>query len=86
LTVGGQFVALTAQLYATMRNDTHVARVYLRHLILVVLNDAFDTLGHTHGRPHIGAMGSADPPGKMDEKLKSENTQKLAVFYVYVIF
>jgi len=21
-------------------------------------------------------MGSADPPGKMDEKLKSENTQK----------
>ena len=31
-------------------------------------------------------MGSADPPGKMDEKLKSENTQKRAVFYVYVIF
>jgi len=31
-------------------------------------------------------MGSADPPGKMDEKLKSENMQKTAVFYVYVIF
>ena len=31
-------------------------------------------------------MGSADPPpGKMDEKLKSENMQKRAVFYVYVI-
>jgi len=30
-------------------------------------------------------MGSADPPGKIDEKLKSENMQK-AVFYVYVIF
>jgi len=30
-------------------------------------------------------MGSADPPGKMDEKLKSENMQK-TVFYVYVIF
>jgi len=23
-----------------------------------------------------GQMGSADPPGKMDEKLKSENMQK----------
>jgi len=31
-------------------------------------------------------MGSADPPGKMDEKLKSENIQKRAVFYVYVVF
>jgi len=31
-------------------------------------------------------MGSADPHGKMDEKLKSENVQKTAVFYVYVIF
>ena len=28
-------------------------------------------------------MGSADPPGKMDEKLTSENMQKRAVFYVY---
>jgi len=34
-----------------------------------------------------GQMGSADPPpGKMDEKLKSENMQNRAVFYVYVIF
>jgi len=32
-------------------------------------------------------MGSADPfPGKMDEKLTSENMQKRAVFFVYVIF
>jgi len=31
-------------------------------------------------------MGSADPPGKVDEKLKSENMQKRAAFYVYVIF
>jgi len=31
-------------------------------------------------------MGSADPPGKMDEKLESESMQKRAVFYVYVIF
>jgi len=30
----------------------------------------------THGRPHTGQMGSADPPGKMDEKLKSENMSK----------
>jgi len=29
-----------------------------------------------HGRLHIGEMGSADPRGKMDEKLKSENMQK----------
>jgi len=33
-----------------------------------------------------GQMGSANPPGKMDEKLNSENMQKSAVFYVYVIF
>ena len=39
-----------------------------------------------HGRPHIGANGVSWPPGKMDEKLKSENMQKRAVFYVYVIF
>jgi len=31
-------------------------------------------------------MGSADLPGKKDEKLKSENMQKRALFYVYVIF
>jgi len=31
-------------------------------------------------------MGSADPLEKMNEKLKSENMQKRAVFYVYVIF
>jgi len=34
----------------------------------------------------MGKMGSADPPGKMDEKLKSKNVQKRAVFHVYVIF
>jgi len=33
-----------------------------------------------------GQMGSADPPGKMDENLKIENMQKRAVFYVFVIF
>jgi len=31
-------------------------------------------------------MGPADPHGKMDEKLKSENMQKRALFHVYVIF
>jgi len=35
---------------------------------------------HHHGRPHIAANG------KKDEKLKSENMQKRAVFYVYVLF
>jgi len=29
-----------------------------------------------HGRPHVGQMWSADPPRKMDEKLKSENPTK----------
>jgi len=29
-----------------------------------------------------GQMGSADSPGKMDEKLKSENMQKRTVFTV----
>jgi len=33
-----------------------------------------------HGRPHIGANGVSYPPGKMAEKLKSENMQKRAVF------
>jgi len=32
------------------------------------------------------SWASADPLEKMDEKLKSENMQKRAVFYVYVIF
>ena len=36
-----------------------------------------------HGRPHIGANGVS---WKIDEKLKSENMQKRAVFHVYVIF
>jgi len=36
-------------------------------------------------------MGSADPLGEMDEKLKSEkskseNVQKRAVFYVYMLY
>jgi len=35
---------------------------------------------------YLRQMGSADPPEKMDEKLKSENVQKIAIFYVYVIF
>ena len=42
--------------------------------------------GLTQVRPHIGANGVSWPPGKMDEKLKSKNEQKRAVFYVYVIF
>ena len=29
-----------------------------------------------HGRPHMGANGVSWPPGKMAEKLKSENMQK----------
>ena len=33
-----------------------------------------------------GQVGPADPPVKMDEKLKSEKMQKRAVFYVYYIF
>jgi len=32
-----------------------------------------------HGRPHIGAMGSADPPGKMDKKLKLKTCKKRAI-------
>ena len=41
------------------------------------------SLSGEHGCPQ---MRSADHPGKMDEKLKSENMQQKAVFYVYVIF
>jgi len=40
-----------------------------------------------HGRPYIAANGVGWPlPWRMNEKLKSENMQKRAVFYVYVIF
>jgi len=36
---------------------------------------------------HRGKWGQLPPPsGKMGEKLKSENIQKRAVIYVYVIF
>jgi len=34
----------------------------------------------SHGRPHMGQVGSADPPGTMDEKLQSVNMQKRPVF------
>ena len=37
-----------------------------------------------HGRPHIGANGVSWPPWKNGWKI-SENMQKRAVFYVYVI-
>jgi len=43
--------------------------------------NSIDSMG---GRPHMGQIGSADPPGKMDEKLKSENMQNKSSFYVYV--
>jgi len=43
-------------------------------------------ISRLHGRLHIAANGVSCPPGKMDEKSKSENMQKRAVFYVYVIF
>ena len=33
-----------------------------------------------------GQMGLADPPRKMDKKIKNENMQKETFFYVYVIF
>jgi len=35
---------------------------------------------------HRVKWGQLIPPRKMDEKIKSENMQKTAVFYVYVIF
>ena len=35
---------------------------------------------------HRGKWGQLTPPRKMDEKLKGENMQKRAIFYVYVIF
>jgi len=38
------------------------------------------TLAPTMGVRTSGQMGSADPPRKMDEKLKSENMPKTAVF------
>jgi len=31
-------------------------------------------------------MGSAEPPGKMDEKLKSENMQKKEQFSVFILY
>ena len=44
-----------------------------------------DIVGRKHERPHIGANGVSWPPGKMDEKLKSENIQKeqFSVFMLY---
>ena len=33
-------------------------------------------VSRNHGRLHIGQIGSTDPHGELDEKLKSENIQK----------
>jgi len=44
------------------------------------------TICYAWASAHRGKWGLLIPPGKMDEKLKSENMQKRAVFYVYVIF
>jgi len=41
--------------------------------------------GKSWASAHRGNWGQLTP-GKMGEKLKSENMQKRAVFYVYVIF
>jgi len=43
-------------------------------------------LSLTWASAHRGKWGQLTPAGKMDEKLKSENMQKIAFFYVYVIF
>jgi len=63
-------------------------RGYSQALTLTLtLTFAIIYFGYSHGRPHMGQIGSADPPpGKMDENLKIENMQKRAVFYVFVIF
>ena len=34
----------------------------------------------------MGQIGSADPPVKMDEKLKSENMQKKLQFSVFMLY
>jgi len=49
------------------------------------LKEAKDGVNSCRMSPWASAqrqMGSADPPGKMDEKLKSKNMQKRTVFYV----
>jgi len=38
--------------------------------------------GLSNGRPHIGANGVSWRPEKMDDKLESENMQKIAVFWI----
>ena len=43
------------------------------------------SVGAAHRRPHVRVKGQLTP-WKMYEKLESENMQKTAVFYVYVIF
>ena len=46
---------------------------------------AFADWGPRHGRPHIGANWGQLTPGKMDEKLDSENMQKqqFSMFMLY---
>jgi len=52
----------------------------------LVAEIGFITVSLTMGVRTSGQMGSADPLEKWIKKLKSENMQKRAVFYVYVIF
>jgi len=59
----------------------------VKSMFFVVTISLYPQAGYCqHERPHIGAIGVSWPPGKMDEKLKSENMQKRTAFYVYVIF
>ena len=52
---------------------------------LTLLNvERFNNSYRLPGRPHIWANGVSWPSGKMDEKLKSENMQKRAVFWMGV--
>jgi len=57
-----------------------VAEERVPYFHLAVLQTTTSTHTHSWAFPHVGANGVSLPPGKMDEKLKSENMQKRAVF------
>jgi len=61
------------------RHIVSVIRMTNRRCVLDVENEKC-VITHDHGRPHIGTNGVSLPPGKMDEKLKSENMQKKSSF------
>ena len=77
-------IANVSETFYSAAASGHSRRAFSTRLPLVLLDNAVHDVDmqtphriqSKPWRPHIGANGISWPPGKMDEKLKSENMQK----------